>query len=1208
MPCAPLRILCNKDNLLLGATLTPSSVKPAINTILQIAAARTGTGGVTLTGEYTGAEDATLDIQILDTTADTERASAPVMIGQGTGTLTDIALSGFAAQDVTVELKDAGIPITSAALDFEGVRLVAVTPGADGDNIRVHIDQSGLTFAATDFSLLADLQAGKGGPTTPLYGSAYDWEAAALGADGIIPAIAKRIAFGEDTSAVYLQYKKYVDNAWQYYFVPALLRDVAKGTPVKEVTGGRTVQIIDSTGPTTETYTGVATVYDLLEQVRENSALVYVDGIVANDRTPTGQAARDLLARTDAHVEPSSGSGSVYATGFASAFAAADAPTELVTATCYAVNGQDHPLAHIGAERWRVSGSVSGDLADAVTGIPYAATNFGFVIPQRLPWNFGVPRGKFSVVDINYQPRTEEEGDPPPICVVAMALGPNAVDETITLRYKRRPSAAGACDCSRLPIPHLSSACLGATSEGGQIMDYSAANQARLLALRTWAADIIRAVSVYQGYTTQAPFVSQPISYTDMRTLAREVIPAVAPSVGAGQLEENAGAADKGMFYQAKTLFEVVDDWEITLKSLNDIPDGSPDLKAAGESEWDTAVAEFEGDIDGNTGGGSPISSQTATYPAYENLSAGDAVGIFTDNDGVQKARLAVRTCSRYGFVLSSYTTGQTATVYWWGVVTGRGITPGNTAYMDGATAGAWTEGPSIPGGLTGVTTGSDITVADTGVGGQIVIGNLLALLSDRYKARMQQVLTAGGISPLGFSDASAMESGDGCWRDWGDAYWWEVVGSEDGHLAPAFNNHPYYASQLAANGKGYFSLKAWGLQINVSCVSKLKVDDEITLAINNAGQSTTYQIGDELQLPIIAGRDLYLAGGQDGNTVQVWNVRGSVAGALANYTLDTASPTAYSASGLGFQINQGGIPFVVSDRFTFSAEGGHFQWRVNGGAWDGSSPPLDIPDGSIALYEGLSATFPSGAAPSFAVDDMYSFRILQPRAASNIETPGPEAWQWVGDGQDMTADLGETETISNLAIGLHTLPEGTTITVTGAASDGSPWTPDWTETLTWREGPIYAELATERTARYLRFSFSGASGAMIGYLFAGVPVVTTLSADLTLSRSYKLLRGSGGLYQGGRYLGKAVSGEIEWTEGALPEADVAKLQAVCDWVKAHDDEPVVIVPNVTRPQEAFIGQIAADEVEWPDVFMYGPNVGRERRHSVRIPVAGVWS
>ena len=59
----------------------------------------------------------------------------------------------------------------------------------------------------------------------------------------------------------------------------------------------------------------------------------------------------DSIRSSGIFVEPSTGTGSRYAVaGVESAFAEADASTELVTLRCYAVSGKDHPLAHLGAE------------------------------------------------------------------------------------------------------------------------------------------------------------------------------------------------------------------------------------------------------------------------------------------------------------------------------------------------------------------------------------------------------------------------------------------------------------------------------------------------------------------------------------------------------------------------------------------------------------------------------------------------------------------------------------------------------------------------------------------------------------------------------------------------------------------------------------------------------------------------------------------
>lgn len=1201
MPIAPLRILYNEMNLLRTATLTPSSVLPAENTVLPTYVAKTGTGSVALTGAYTGAEDVTVDVQVLDLTADVSRASAPVLVGAGSGTMTDItADAGFAAQSLVFSLKDAGIPITSASVDFEGVKIVARNPGVDGNNIHINIDNGvddsppGMVYTTSNFSLLTPLSSGQGSEASPLSGPEFDWNAQVLGADGQIPLTASRIAFGDDLM-VYLQYKKYVSNDWQYFFVPALKRDIPIDTPIKIVTGGRTVQIIDSTNSpaTVETYVDIETVYDLLSALRETSALVTVDGIVANDRSPTGQAARDLLVRTDAHADPSYGTGSTYAKGFEAIFVAPDASTERVLARCYATNGNDHPLAHLGAERWRIFSSLSGELvADAITGVPYLTEKWGFTIPQRLPPGYNVQRGKFAVNQIVYEPRPEGE-EPPPICVVAMELGPNAVDETITLRYTKRPS--GDCDCTDMPVPNLSPACLGLFPEGGSTMDYSAANQARLKSLYQWAADTVRDFSTYSVYANQAPFISQPMSFDDMQ---RKNFPLADPFPGEG--------VAKALNYIPKTLFEVIADWEATLALMNALVEVDP-LRPLGEAAWDVSVAEFKADV-------GEVAVQHAPYVAFQDMTAGMGVCIFYDNDGVQKVKPAVPGQSRYGFLINDVdvvggSPPTTAEVYFWGTAPGVATAnQGEIAYMSRLSPGGWTEDNtesiSDIGALRGVTSGANIAIADTGAQLHAVY---LALLSDRYRSRMQQVMITGGISPLGKSKASTIDSGDGCWRDWGGDYW-TVIGSNNGGYAPLFSNHVYYASRRAEDGKAYYSTKQFALQVNVACTDKLFYGDEIQLSIGNSGWPATYQSGDQNILPIIAAHDLYLAGGKEGSLIQTWNGTGSVDGPLAPYVLDPDAPTAYdSGTGLTLQINQGGIPYKNGDEFRLTIEGGHFQYRTNAGSWIG---PLDIPDGPLLLFDGLSVIFTSGNAPSFAADDTFSFTVLQPRRASNLQAPGPEVWKFGADdtGPFMQFDIGSAVPVPNFAVALHTLPVGCTITVQGSASLDSPWAPDWTEALTRVEGPIFAEF-TGRTAQYLRLYVTDADGASIGWAFSGDPITTELSAELNpMSRDYSMKRGDGGLYQGGRYLGKAASGSVIWTQGALPEVDVNKLIALTDYSKAHGDQNFIIVPNNTRPTEAFMGHVATDRIDWPQLNGRTGNAGVERRYDeFQLPISGVY-
>lgn len=1168
--CAPQRFLANNRNAIRTAILTPSSVQAVTDSVLEVPLARTGSAAVALTGSFSGAEEAVYDVEVLDAAVSTKVASAPVFSGVGSGTLANISSTGT-AQTYTVELGDNGIPVTSAGVDFEGVRLVARASGAAGNLVRLTIDQSTLVFATTSYSLLEDLAIGAGSETQGLEGPAYDWETAVLGADNIIPATAKRIVFGGgDDGTVYLQYKRYVDGKWLYHFVPEIKRTIRAGTAVRFVTGGRTVAVTN--GTTNESFSSIATLYDLLNAIKTGSALLDVVGVIANDRSPSGQAARDLQTRTDAHVEPSTGEGSDYATGFVDTYANSGAQTELITATCYAVNGRDHPLAHLGAERWTVSGSLSGDLGVVVTDELYAGANFGFRIPRKSPPDSATPKGRFSVVGVNYVARDAGDPDPAPLCPVALSLGPDASDQSITLTYTRRPS--GDCLCDALPVPNLYTSCLGTIAEGGESMSYQAANVTRLVSLYQWVADTVKKTSDLTAYDAQqAPFVSSPST-----------------AVG----------------YVADSLLALAGKFESTLAELDALPAGA--YYTAGVAAWDSVVTELQADVLAAFG-----STQTSTFPAFEALSAGNAVGIFVDNDGITRVRKAIPGCIRYGFVISAYAAAATATVYWWGRVT----TPTGTISAAGrygmhqSTAGSWIDAATAAG--SGITAGSPAVTllpaiysgaSELYVPQNSRIAGMTALLTDRYKARLNWVYISAGISPLGKSSASVQESGDGCWQDYGDAYYWEVVGSDGGGYAPAFNNRPYYSARRASAKDKYFSTHEFAFQINVKCPNDLREGDQITLAIGDAASGATYQVGDVLTLPIIAAQALYLAGGQDGNAVQKWYVSGSVSGAMAQYTYNPATPAAYSSGGLTFLLQPGGIPFAKGDRFTFSIEGGHYRWRktVNGvaGAWSGS---LAIPAAATVLDSGLSIAFTPGAYPSFVTGDAFQFRVLQPWAVSNISTPGVERWQWSGAAPTLVADLGSSQSVSMVALARHTLSAGTTLLLEGGTAPGVY---TWSQTLTWQAGSIVKEFAAQ-TARYLRLTLGSAAGGGIGWWWAGTPLTTSLSASVQLRRQYLIERESVGIDQGGRSLGKAVGGTVAWSEGAMSEDDMAGVTALLDWCKDADDEPFILVPQISRPTEVLLARVNTDEVDIVDVWDYQPDAAYQRRFSAELQLSGVW-
>jgi hypothetical protein len=1031
--------------------------------VLTVPVARTGTAGVTLTGAYSGVEEATYDVEILDTIPDDPIVSAPVFSGAGSARLVDVAAVAVAAQSIDVELVDAGAPATYAAVSFEGVTLKARDIGAAGNDIRIEIDQTGMTFTDTDYSLLVDLRAGQGSPTAGLDGTGFDWDTAVLGADNVIPAAAHRVAFGDDHATIYLAYKRYVDNKWLYHFVPEIKRDIRAGTPVRFVTGGRTVTVGD-TGSPDETYTNIVTVYDLLAAIRASSGLLAVDGVVANDRSPTGQAARELLVRTDAHVQQSTGSGSSSSIAMVDTFANANARTELVIARCYAITGSQHPLARVGSERWEVTSSLGGVLGDAVTDVPFveAESRFGFTIPRKLPTGFGTQRGRFEVTAINYVAR-DVGVEPPPICPVSLRLGPEAVDQTVTLTWTKRPS--GDCDCSDLIKPAIGGRCLGTIEEGGENdMTYSAANRARLIDLYGWFTETVRANSTeYTGgpgtaddAAAQEPFLTQIGTATGFVPVA---------------------------------LRDVVRRFEEVLAEVNALTDGlSPDWKTEAETAWDDALTELKYDVD----------PRSANSPGFGDM----------------------------------------------------------------------------------------------------------AILSDRYIARMNEVLITGGISPLGKSDANTIESGDGCWRDLGDAFYWTVNGSSKGGYAPAFANAPYYSCRRADDQEKYFATHEFGFQINMveTCVAQLEEGDEIIMVIGDAGYATTYQVGDTLTLPVVAAQALYLAGGREDNAEQTWSVTGSVNGPFAPWQfVPGGSPTAYADGGLSWDIEAGGIPNAQGDRWSFAIEGGHYRHRKNAGAWSAS---IGIPAAPAAFVDGLTIEFIPGAAPSFATGDVHSFRALQPWAVSNVQSASASRWRWEdGDspGPDLAIDLGAVYDVDTVAIALHTIPVGATLVLDGG--DAAP--NEWSEPVTWREGVMVQTLTEPRTARYLTLSLTNADGGGIGWLWAGAALTTALSADVKRRSTFRVLRSDGPLNGGAAAIGNARGCDVVFSEGALSETDAAALVDLFEYVKANDDEPLIVVPHVNRPADAVLGRIEVDELEFEELSGENRNTSSDRRYSLTLPIQG---
>lgn len=1166
MSCSPQRYFANNRNLIASAAaLAPSSVQSVEDSVLELPVSRDGSAQVAMTGTYTGTEAATYDFRIDDTTVSTILASEPVSTGAGSGVLSGIAATGLPAQTFTVSMIDAGVQLLAAAVDVEGVRIKARTPGAAGNLLRITVDQSAIVHTPQSFSLLEELAKGAGSATSGVEGPAYDWDTQVIGSDGQIPTSAHRVSFGDDHAAIYLQYKEYKDGKWTYHFIPEIQHTVPKGARVNFVTGGRTVVVSDGTTPEPD-ITGVVTLYDFLVGLADSDYVV-VDGVIANDRSVTGQAAHEFLTRTDAHVEPSSGEGSDAATGFINTSAESTAATELVTATCYAVTPADHPLAHVGASRWKLQGSVSGDLGDIVEGVPYAlAGKFALTIPQKLPNGYGTPKGSFS---FSYRPVGRPGTDePPPVCVIG-ALGAAAEDKSLTLRWTKRPS--GDCLCDDMPKPSFSAFCLGIDVGGVGDMGYQADTVTKLIALYQWKSDTTeKLTNLAEG--SEASLVRK----------------------------------DSSVDTPLESLNTLVSDFHNVLVQLDTAATSPTDYRAAGMTAWDDAFTDLQAAF------ASLIGDQASEIKAtaMEAFTEGQAATLLSDGD-IERAWLMrwdptvnSNPPGTMGWATAAISSGAQGVFRTRGIVTGlSGLTPGARYYPDSASPGDWTT--TAPTGTPTVISG--VALDATTINVYLFTTSAFlpgAFPADLFDSRLELVLMTGGIDPLGKTDASTLDSGDGCWQDQPGQDFWAVV---DTDYAPIFNNINTYLSRPSQTNGKYYSTKELGLRINIECPERLLYGDEIQITIGNAGWGTTYNVNDKLTLPVIAAAPLYLTGGQDGSSIQTWSVSGDVTGPLPNYSFNPASPAAYAYSSggntLAFLLAPAGIPFAKGDTFKFTLEGGHYSWRKNGGSW---SSTIAIPVGAVSVELGLSVEFKTGSAPSFVAGDVFSFQQLQPWAVSNIQAPTLAVWKWdeASATPSLVIDLGSAQSIPDVALALHSLPDTATITLEGGTVSG---TYTWTETLLWQEGVIAKEFAAPQTARYLRLSFTGAAGGSIGWAWAGDPVKTERSADILLRDSYNMKRGDSGLFQNALYLGQSVSGEVTWTEGVLTDDDRTAIRNFVKYMKQGNDQPFIIMPQVERPDEAYLVRAVADEAEFDDVTKYNANVGVERLFSARLVLAGVW-
>ena len=470
-----------------------------------------GTGNIIVVGNYTGAEDAKYQIKIKDNSLVNPFVSSPIFRGAGTGKISDIVAKGLEVQKITVLCTSTGIDTEYAKVEIEGLIYKAKIEGDAGNLIYISVDDSALVFTPTNYSLIESLPES----STGLEGQHLDFDTKAI-AGNIIPTTAHRIAFGQDKINVYLQYKKYEDGEWKYYFIPIIKRAVNIGEKVYFVTGGKQVTITN--GTITEIYNNIVSVADFYEAVKASALIEAESSAIDTARTLEGYACKEFTLKTNAYflpAYPQSGS-SEYAGNLDSIQITNDAKTEIIAIECI-------DNSFIGAEIWNVKGSAGGDMGQTQTGI---FTNFGYIafaVPQALPTNWDLPTDDWSH---EWKPIDRPEGEVAPALCFDMCLGVASIPQTLYLKYKLKPAD---CTC---PAVGFNDECLGlipCDTGGGDAIMYIVpdlifwTDVQQEIKREAWFIDLYAGVP--GGDVNESSFITWASPYFDrFKTLAQRIM------------------------------------------------------------------------------------------------------------------------------------------------------------------------------------------------------------------------------------------------------------------------------------------------------------------------------------------------------------------------------------------------------------------------------------------------------------------------------------------------------------------------------------------------------------------------------------------------------------------------------------------------------------------------------------------------------------
>lgn len=1095
------RFMFGLDNQLTSALLTPSSVRASYG-LFPVAGERVGNGSFSLQGAYTGSAGATLDVEVVDSIVGANPSiSAPEYRGVGNGTLNVSGVDSAAvAQTITIACASVGVVTTAAAIDFYGVTLQARTAGASGNDITISIDDSAIV-ATQSYALLDAIE----DDSDTLRGVQYAFGGKSL-VNGNLRSDAPRLRFGTDQTTVYRQWSEYVDGELLYRLAPKVASAIGAGTPVYTLSGTYSATVSD--GVTTETFTGLITLFDLLNTLRSRSALVQVLGVVSEDYTPNGMASTELMLKTSPHLGATTVSGSKWLSHLDDA-----AIVGTVTETeVFEIECTNNDV--VGGEVWAVRGSASGGLASVTTGALATRGAVQFRVPRKLPTD-AVSIGRIFVNDRKFVSRDEEEGVPD-LCLYRPILGSSASNKTLTWTWTARPPEECSCEDSTVvgkPDPD----CLGLTSIEGDTVAWSTAYKTRMQSLYDWRADTLR--------------TNSEVGTDGMLRTAR---------------------IDADLIDQVTAIFADA------LAQASDVP--------AAMTEYDAQFTQMQSDLS-----------------ALANLGTSGAVEVWQPGIGYSFLDIVVPPVAN-GFKYMCYQSHASHGVNEWGTLIG-----GTSRDIISTT--------ELPEWINIGAVDADDLVSESGNG---AYSRAVSDFVRRYQAAMDKVLVEADILPK--SKASTQRSR--CWQDPGDAFYWK---SEDGYM-PAFSNR-YYHSVVpfwddTAKKWTVKDTYEFGFAIRVGCPERLKEGDQIIIEIETATRNITYAVGDVIRLPVLLGGPLELLDGTDGTDQVTWSVRSSISGAWPDYVMPLTSPPVYTGEDVEFTITGGSIPFVAGDVFTFALEGGHIRYRFNAGAWS-STVEIAAP---ITLPNGLTLVPYSGASPSWKAGDAFSWRIEQPYSPETLKHPViGQQWQWSGTSATLDIDLGEERALDSAVVALHTLPSTATLTLQGGVATPT----EWTEPLTVRQLVTAKLFSVQRTARFLRLTVSGASGAGIGWLWVGMNWKTAMSATrCVMPVNYAITVGRGA-NAGAVFNGASGGVSLSWGVGEpqggyLTHVELNQLIERLDYSARNANEVICIVPNYASEQEARLVRLAETSIVVSDIGENQAVDTQNRRYSLDLEFDGV--